>query len=73
MHDSDGSGDCHWVPGRGIIDWKSFIIRLHEMDFKGMRILEVVNKTDTPDETIAEGSAVVKQWTGMDGKLLAGS
>jgi sugar phosphate isomerase/epimerase len=62
LHDSDGQGDCHWVPGKGVIKWKPFIARLNEMNFTGPRTLEVMSTPQSEDETLAEAASVAKKW-----------
>lgn len=62
LHDSDGEGDCHWVPGRGVIDWQGFIARLDERCFAGTRTIEVMSTDETEDEVLAQALAVARQW-----------
>ena len=55
LHDTDGNGDQHWVPGKGIIDWDGFIGRLADLNFTGSRTLEVASTRETT-ESVLEGS-----------------
>ena len=36
VHDNDGKGDHHFVPGLGVIDWKAFIEALKEIEYDGV-------------------------------------
>lgn len=36
VHDNDGKGDHHYVPCMGVIDWKSFIEALREVEYDGV-------------------------------------
>ena len=40
VHDNDGKGDQHGVPGTGIGDWEGFATALREVDFSGVLSLE---------------------------------
>ena len=40
VHDNDGKGDRHWIPGAGVIDWKDFMAALREVEFDGVFSLE---------------------------------
>ena len=40
IHDNDGKTDSHWLPGEGIIDWHTFALALHDIDFQGVFSLE---------------------------------
>jgi sugar phosphate isomerase/epimerase len=66
LHDSDGVGDSHWVPGRGIIDWQPFIRRLDELEFAGPRTIEAVANEDNADQVLSEAARVAASqfgWT----------
>ena len=66
LHDSDGEGDCHWVPGRGIIDWQPFIRRLDELEFAGPRTIEVAACEGNEDRVLGEVARVAAsqfEWT----------
>ena len=41
IHDTDGKSDPHWIPGRGVIDWRAFDDALREIEFGGVPILEI--------------------------------
>ena len=62
LHDTDGQRDCHWVPGRGTIDWDPFVARLDELDFAGTRTLEVASTPETDDQTLAQTFSVARRW-----------
>lgn len=63
LHDSNGQDDCHWVPGRGLIDWNPFINRLGELGFSGTRTIEVkAGAGDDENEIIAQAAAKARQW-----------
>lgn len=62
LHDSDGQEDCHWTPGKGVINWTPFIARLNEISFTGPRTLEVMSTPENEDETLAEAAAVARKW-----------
>lgn len=64
LHDSDGDGDRHWVPGQGIIEWDPFIARLDEMGFTGTRTIEVISTNKTEDLVLTEAAAVARKWEG---------
>ena len=40
VHDNDGAGDLHWLPGTGVIDWNNFSAALQEIGFDGTFSLE---------------------------------
>lgn len=50
--DNDGSGDCHWLPGEGDIDWPALAAAFPEEHRCGCLFLEVV-----PREEIAAHQA----------------
>jgi sugar phosphate isomerase/epimerase len=51
-HDNDGSGDNHFPPGDGKINWNKFLRDLVEIRFPGAFILEIAGNAD-PAETMA--------------------
>lgn len=61
LHDSDGAGDCHWVPGRGIIDWEPFISRLDEIAFAGPRTIEAIAPTGAEGQVISDVGRLVRE------------
>ena len=56
VHDNDGCGDCHWLPGAGVIDWQDFSDALAEIGFEGSVSLEtaVDGNIPEPDREAAE-------------------
>lgn len=61
LHDCDGVEDCHWVPGRGIIDWQPFIARLDELNFTGPRTIEAVASAEAEEQVLAEAARVARE------------
>ena len=54
VHDNDGHGDRHWLPGEGVIDWEDFTRALHEISFEGCVSLETaVRHEGDPTECAA--------------------
>ena len=41
LSDFDGTPECHWFPGRGIIDWKRVVELLDEKGYDGPCVFEV--------------------------------
>ena len=66
LHLSDGEGhgrgDCHWIPGQGIIDWRAFNATLEEIGFAGPRIFEVLAEEGREDHVIQQAFAVAREW-----------
>lgn len=46
VHDNGGTGDNHWPPGDGKIDWEKFLHDLIEVQFRGTLILEIAGNDD---------------------------
>lgn len=44
LHDNDGTGDQHQIPGEGLIDWDTIKKKLFEADYSGAIALEVTNE-----------------------------
>jgi sugar phosphate isomerase/epimerase len=62
IHDVDGSRDCHWVPGQGVIDWSSLAQALSEIGFAGDWTMEVlVAHSESPPDALAKQCGVVRQ------------
>ena len=51
VHDNDGHGDRHWLPGEGVIDWVDFTKALHEINFEGCVSLETSVKHEGAPDT----------------------
>lgn len=51
VHDNDGKGDHHFVPGLGVIDWKAFIEALKEIEYDGVFSFENGFKNFIPNVT----------------------
>lgn len=64
LHDVDGTDDCHWVPGHGVIDWDSLGRALSDIGFQGDWTLEVlITHTKSGIEEIGEEcGALRKLW-----------
>ena len=46
VHDNDGKGDFHWLPGTGVINWEEFSKALFDIGFEGVFSLETNVKPD---------------------------
>ena len=46
IHDNDGKGDFHWLPGTGVINWEEFSKALFDIGFEGVFSLETNVKPD---------------------------
>lgn len=51
LHDNNGEGDLHLVPGRGSIDWKSVAEALRDISYGGVLNLELPTKDWNSEET----------------------
>lgn len=49
VHDNDGNGDFHWLPGTGVINWEEFSKALFDIGFEGVFSLETDVKSDGLD------------------------
>ena len=50
VHDNDGKGDRHRIPGEGIADWNAYADALYEIGFDGVFSLETEIPAGHPDE-----------------------
>ncbi|MBQ6066287.1 MAG: TIM barrel protein [Clostridia bacterium] len=51
IQDNDGSGDQHFIPGDGTIDWKAFTQTLREVGYLGDCVMEAHHQSlEAPDE-----------------------
>ena len=62
LHDCDGKRDCHWVPGKGIIDWPAVLQALDEIKFRGPRTIEVISTDEDSDAVLADAHRVAREW-----------
>jgi sugar phosphate isomerase/epimerase len=64
LQDVDGEKDCHWVPGRGVIDWASLGRALSDIAFDGAWTLEVLtaNSDSTPEQLAAQCASLGRRW-----------
>ena len=53
LSDYDGVDEKHWMPGKGVLDWKVFMQALRDVDYQGPFTYECRFDGDTPDEMIA--------------------
>lgn len=60
VHDNDGTGDYHQLPGTGIGDWEDFGRALNEIGFEGVLSLETMvrGKDLSPEEWDAQARAL---------------
>lgn len=60
VHDNDGTGDYHRLPGDGIADWEDFGRALNEIGFEGALSLETMVRPDglSPEEYDAKARAL---------------
>jgi len=63
LHDTDGHRDCHWVPGKGVIDWEGFLDQIDDMAFGGTRTLEVASTPEMVKQVLADTVAVARRWS----------
>jgi sugar phosphate isomerase/epimerase len=62
IHDVDGTRDCHWVPGKGVVDWTSLGDALTDIDFDGDWTIEVLTvHTDSPLESVTEECGAIRR------------
>ena len=61
LHDSDGSADSHWVPGRGTIDWGPFINHLNRIEFPGPRTIEAIALPGEEDRVVGEVARIIRE------------
>ena len=64
LQDVDGKKDCHWVPGRGAIDWASLGQALSDIEFDGAWTLEVLtaHSDSSPEQLAAECASLSERW-----------
>jgi sugar phosphate isomerase/epimerase len=67
VHDNNGRGDNHWLPGRGVIDWSDFSKALGEIGFEGTVSLETAVSGD-----VAELSEKQKALAALTRKIAEG-
>jgi len=63
LHDNNGDGDFHLVPGRGNIDWKSVAKALRDVSYSGVLNLELPRADWNSKETwadIEEGASFLR-------------
>ena len=49
VHDNNGSGDKHWIPFRGVIDWDAFKAALKDIDENIPLIFETSDNIEAPE------------------------
>ncbi len=64
IQDVDGKSDCHWVPGRGVIDWSALGEALAAIDFDGAWTIEAMTggTEATAEQVAAECTALSERW-----------
>ena len=64
IQDVDGKSDCHWVPGRGVIDWSALGAALSDIGFDGAWTIEALaGETEaTAEQVAAECTALSERW-----------
>lgn len=64
LQDVDGKKDCHWVPGRGVIDWASLGQALSDIEFDGAWTLEVLtaHSDSSPEQLAEECASLSRRW-----------
>jgi sugar phosphate isomerase/epimerase len=61
--DNDQVRDQHWLPGRGTIDWASFLAALDRIGFQGPRMLEVCDYGEGDPDVLVPGAArLAREW-----------
>ena len=63
LHDVDASGQDHYLPGEGCLDFDAFLRRLRTQGYAGGRTLEIaVAPVETVAERVRQAAAVRQQW-----------
>lgn len=64
IQDVDGKADCHWIPGKGVIDWASLGNALSDIQFDGAWTLEMLTyqAEEGPTEIALECAALCERW-----------
>ena len=62
LQDVDGEKDCHWIPGRGVINWAEFGEALEAIQFNGARTFEITSGDDPAAKAAEECRAVRDRW-----------
>lgn len=64
LQDVDGLEDCHWVPGRGVIDWSAVGEALAAIGFDGAWTMEAMTSSTeaTAEQVAAECKALSERW-----------
>ena len=64
IQDVDGLEDCHWVPGRGVIDWSAVGEALAAIGFDGAWTMEAMTSSTeaTAEQVAAECRALSDRW-----------
>jgi sugar phosphate isomerase/epimerase len=52
LSDYDGVDEKHWMPGRGVIDWRSLLQALSDIDYQGPFNYECQGEGDTPEQRV---------------------
>ena len=52
ISDYNGIDECHWLPGNGVIDWKSFVEALKDIDYRGPFNYEIRQQEGMPERKL---------------------
>ena len=68
VHDNDGRHDAHLPPGRGSVDWSSWVEALDAIDYRGPIVLECIKHLRDKPESLDEDLLVrLRRMTGVEG------
>jgi sugar phosphate isomerase/epimerase len=54
LSDNDGHKQQHWMPFKGVIDWKAFLAALDEVDYRGPLHYELDPHPDGPEQSLQD-------------------
>lgn len=57
LSDNDGVDQRHWLPLKGVIDWRAFLAALHEIAYAGPLFYELDPHPEGPERGLAEIAA----------------
>lgn len=60
LSDFDGIDERHWIPGKGIIDWKNLVTALDDAEYSGPYIFEIRFDEEVP--TSEEMEMLISEW-----------
>ncbi len=62
LNGNDGEVDHHWLPGRGIINWETFVATLDELNFGGPRMLEINATKGEETQLLRDAADLTNRW-----------